>query len=156
MHHSVLFCCILFSVFISESEPTTEKKKTQHKKHTQDTQTHKTKHITHSTEHSTIHNTQLRRNACCFECCFVCAFDCFQVCLLLRLFVCMLACVQDLFYRGTTLRVPRAETRLTVYRSSYIIPVRCSSARLFPPRFLVTIDVRRAVNRQPGFRSGDS
>ena len=39
----------------------------------------------------------------------------------------------------STLRVPRAETRLTVYRSSYI-PVRWYLVRLFSPRFLVTID----------------
>ena len=63
----------------------------------------------------------------------VCVFVCSLVCL----FVCMLACVRDRF---TTLRVPRAETRLTVYRSSYIIPVQCYSARRSPPRFSMTID----------------
>ena len=42
--------------------------------------------------------------------------------------------------RCSTLRVARAETRLTVYRSSYIVRVRSYLAFLFPPRFLVKID----------------
>ena len=68
---------------------------------------------------------------CCFDCCvFVAFFVCFFVCLV---------CVSYRFHCGSTLRVPRAETRLTVYRSSYI-PVRWCLGRLFPPRFLITID----------------
>ena len=67
------------------------------------------------------------------------------VCLCLCLFVSFFVCV-CVFNSCSTLRVSRSETRLTVYRSSYIslirrvIPVRWSLARLFPPRFSVTID----------------
>ena len=42
-------------------------------------------------------------------------------------------------FSASALRVARAETRLTVYRSSYI-RVRSYLASLFPPRFLMTID----------------
>ena len=65
--------------------------------------------------------------------------NCLCVCWFFCLFVCLLGCASHRCHRSSTLRVPRAETRLTVYRSSYI-PVRCCLARLFPPRLVVTIE----------------
>ena len=100
--------------------------------------------ITHKTHHRNTTVCCVLRVLCqvCVQnvlICIPCGFYCLCICWFPRLFLREFGCLSDRFHCGSTLRVPRAETRLTVYRSSYI-PVRCSSARLFPPRFSVTID----------------